>query len=228
MLCVCCSRPSTRIDFQSWDLSNLNSYSNESFIVQLLITLGSLSFGIATATTRLTVALEQLVHWLPNSGCPLHVISPPATVPDIRRIEDTFATHAINLTVMESTLEFPIAYFSLLKLLYDTRLPSTEWLVLIDDDTFVPSLASLVDYLNINYNSSKPVMVAAATEDMHQVNAWGLIPYGGGGIFVSVPLAEILVRPEIWVSTCHYYFCKHLIFNIFLTTLRMFVSRGWG
>jgi len=146
------------------------------------------------------VALEQLTHWLPNSGCPLHVIIPPAESSDLPEVQKAFGAYDINLNVVKSEVAFPIAYFSLLKLLYETRLPSTKWLVLIDDDTFVPSLPSLVDYLEKNFISSKEVLVAAASEDMNQVDTWGIIPYGGGGIFISVPLAAHLTRPDIWVS----------------------------
>lgn len=62
----------------------------------------------------------------------------------------------------------------------------------------MPSISSLVEHLEDNYDSSKEVMIAAGSEDMEQLKVWGLIPYGGGGIFVSVPLAEHLVRSEIW------------------------------
>jgi hypothetical protein len=170
------------------------------FLVIMLTKLYSFSFGIATPCSRLIMALEQLVHWLPKSGCPLHVIASPEEPSTLLAAQEAFESHAINLTVKIDTSDFPIAYFSLLKLLYDTRLPSTKWLVLMDDDTFIPSLPSLVEYMEANFDSSKEVLVGAATEDILQLNAWGLIPYGGGGIFISIPLAAHLARPEIWVS----------------------------
>jgi len=102
------------------------------------------------------------------------------------------------MTITASDLPFPTAYFSLIKLLYENRSPKTEWLVLIDDDTFIPSLPILVHHLNTVYDSSKETLISATSDDWNQIGAWGLIPYGGGGIFISIPLAEHLLQPEIW------------------------------
>jgi len=159
-----------------------------------------LSFGIATSIGRLNLSLNQLVHWLPDSGSPLHVISPPvqegfSLLADVLKLTKDLN---IDLHIHFSNASFPIAYFSLLKQLYDTRTPETRWLVLMDDDTFVPSLPSLVQHLNSNYDATKQTIVAAMSEDIFQIRDWGLIPYGGGGIFISVPLAARLTAPGIW------------------------------
>jgi len=159
-----------------------------------------LSFGIATTVGRLNLSLNQLVHWLSNSGSPLHVISPPVQEGFSLLTDVLSRTKELNVDIHIHTSDasFPIAYFSLLKQLYDTRTSNTKWLVLIDDDTFVPSLPSLVQHLNSKYDAEEETMVAAMSEDIYQIRDWGLIPYGGGGIFVSVPLAARLTAPEIW------------------------------
>ncbi|KUJ13104.1 uncharacterized protein LY89DRAFT_652544 [Mollisia scopiformis] len=41
-------------------------------------------------------------------------------------------------------------------------------------------------------------MVAATSDNIEQVKVFGLIPFGGGGIFISVPLAASLVKDEVW------------------------------
>jgi len=155
-----------------------------------------LSFGIATSVSRLNEATPQLLHWLPHTGCPLHVIAPPA--------DDTASTQfrmnelGLNTTIETSSVEFPVAYFSLLKRLYDTRSPRTKWIVLIDDDTFITSLPSLVSHLSTTYDSSKEVVVGATSDNFDQIRVWGVQPFGGGGIFISVPLAARLTSPDIW------------------------------
>jgi hypothetical protein len=155
-----------------------------------------MSFGVATTVSRLKDATSQLLHWLPRTGCPLHVISPPN--------DNTFAMQSrmrdlgINTTIVTSKSSYAIAYFSLIKEVYDNRLPHTQWLVLIDDDTFIPSLPTLVDHLSTNYNPAKQVMVTAMSDNIDQIHEWGVQPFGGGGIFISIPLAARLTSPEIW------------------------------
>lgn len=104
----------------------------------------------------------------------------------------------INVTIHISSVPLAKAYFCLIKLLYETRTPETEWLVLIDDDTFFPSLPYLVSHLESNYDASKEVLVAAMSDNMDQITSNGIIPYGGGGIFISVPLAASLTTPKVW------------------------------
>lgn len=92
---------------------------------------GTLSFGIATSVFRLKMAFDQLSLWLPGSGCPLHIVnpvaSPPETEPSILpEVLELYANNDINLTVTASDLIFPIAYFSLLKVLYESRMPHTK------------------------------------------------------------------------------------------------------
>ncbi|CZR68053.1 uncharacterized protein PAC_17952 [Phialocephala subalpina] len=154
-----------------------------------------MSFSIATGVDRLERA-DQLLHWLPNTGAQLHVLSPPSD--DALTVEHKLREQGLNLTIHNSDLPFPKAYFYGLKELYQARTPNTQWLVLMDDDTFIPSLPYLVDHLNTNYDATKEVMVAAVSDNIDQVKTFGLIPFGGGGIFFSVPLAAALVQDKIW------------------------------
>lgn len=160
------------------------------------------SFGIATKIPRLQQALPQLQHWLPSSSAQLHVSIPPENWSSLSsaylELETSFRQADINLTLHASDLPFAKAYFSLIKVLYEARTTNTQWLVLIDDDTFVPSLPYLAHHLNTNYDASNEVMVAALSDNLEQIQTFGLMPFGGGGIFISVPLAASLTKPEVW------------------------------
>lgn len=159
------------------------------------------AFGIATPIPRLLDSLDQLAHWLPGSGSSLSVISPSesASTPYMRhQVEATAISLNLALNITPSDVPFPIAYFSLIKVLYEARSAHTEWIVLIDDDTFIPSLPTLAAHLKKHYDHDEEQMVAAITDDKHQIDVWGLIPFGGGGVFISVPLAARLIDPEIW------------------------------
>lgn len=104
----------------------------------------------------------------------------------------------MNISITSSDAAFPLAYFGLVKLLYENRKPGTKWLVLMDDDTYIPSLPYLAEHLEKKYICEEETIVAALTDDRKQIEAWGLIPFGGGGVFISVPLAARLVSPAIW------------------------------
>lgn len=134
----------------------------------------------------------------------LSVITPPESesTPSMRAEVTTKALSLnLDIKIYPSPATFPIAYFSLIKLLFDTRKPSTKWLVLIDDDTFIPSLPSLTAHLSRTYDDNAETLIAALTDDKFQIDVWGLIPFGGGGVFISISLAEHLLQPHIW-DTC--------------------------
>lgn len=155
-----------------------------------------ISFGIATNTQRLPDAIPQLQHWLPHTDSSLHVLVPPSD--NISALQKHMRDLGIDTTIKESHHEFAKTYFSLIKELYEKRTPDTKWLVLIDDDTFVPSLAALLTRLNKAYDPSEELLVAAMSDNMKQIRVFGLLPYGGGGVFISVPLAAKLVQPKVW------------------------------
>lgn len=154
------------------------------------------AFGMATTVPRLNMSLRQLSHWLPHSQSPLYVLAPPN--PERPIVEALATSLSMDISITPSEAPFPVAYFALIKLLYKARKPNTKWIVLMDDDTFIPSLPFLTHHLSIHYNCEEEVIVAALTDDSIQIDAWGLIPFGGGGIFISLPLAARLVSPEIW------------------------------
>lgn len=104
----------------------------------------------------------------------------------------------IDTTIVSSSVDFPVAYFSVIKQLYDNRLPQTQWIALLDDDTFVPSLPTLIQHLTGTYDSSKEVLIGAMSDNLDQIHQWGLEPFGGGGIFISIPLAARMTSPKIW------------------------------
>jgi Protein of unknown function, DUF604 len=160
------------------------------------VDLSTFSFGMSTKIPRLRDTIPQITHWLRNSGCQLQVIAPPHE--DERPLEREIRGMGIDLTITTAIAPFPKAYFSILKKLYETRTPHTKWLAMFDDDTFVPSLPYLVQHFNKLYNPEDERVIAAMSDNIGQIHAFGLLPFGGGGIFVSVPLAKRLTEEKVW------------------------------
>ena len=81
-----------------------------------------------------------------------------------------------------------VRYFSLVKLLYEKRGSATQWIALLDDDTFLPSMRSLVETLG-SYDSSQEWFLGGISEDWWLVMVYGMMSFGGGGIFLSITVA---------------------------------------
>jgi hypothetical protein len=159
-----------------------------------------ISFGIATTALRLPDAFPNLEHWLSNTSSPLHVVVAEPEENQLSELQSQLNDLSVKATLTNTSLPFSKAYFSLIKELYDARTPETQWIVLIDDDTFIPSLPALLTHLNTAYDSSQEIVISAETENIEQIKIFGIQPFGGGGIFISVPLAAFITQPDVWDS----------------------------
>jgi hypothetical protein len=71
----------------------------------------------------------------------------------------------------------------------------TQWLGVLDDDTFFPSLYPLDEALS-KYDHTKSTWLGGLTEDFDKVKQWGFMAFGGAGTFLSLPLAR-QVEPHL-------------------------------
>lgn len=156
-----------------------------------------LLFGVSTSSERLRSSLPAFSHWLPHTDVRLLaiVVEEDARQVDISAIETTYRQAGIELTAFTPRrrhLTVHQNHFSILEDLVDTATPETQWLAIIDDDTFFPSLAAVDKELS-NHDASKPTWIGALSEDSVSIAKWGHQAFGGAGVFLSVPLAEQLV-----------------------------------
>lgn len=129
-------------------------------------------FGMSTSLDRLEDSVLYLERWLPFTGAKLFivVIGPDESLPDKSRMGD------LELKMrglgMQVNLVKPLSvddvgsqrYFSLAKVMYSNRDPDTEWIVWIDDDTFFPSMHTLVSMLSA-YDSKNQHYIGGLSED---------------------------------------------------------------
>jgi len=150
-------------------------------------------FGLATTYERLEASLDTIAYWASHSNAKIIGSMQPSLdldAPD--RVLKKAQLLSVPLGTVESGLEFLDRYFTLLKVLYENRTPTTKWYVFIDDDTFFLSLSNLVSTFQ-KYDPSLPWYIGALTEDFNQMAIWGYMAYGGGGIFLSHSLVETLL-----------------------------------
>lgn len=154
-----------------------------------------IDFGVATRLDRLNESLDQFAHWAGYTRTRIFaLIEPDKRVAEVQAKADKLG---VNLYVTQSEEEYQRRYFSLVSHLAANAREQTKWAVVIDDDTFFLSMAALVEALS-HYDHTKKTYVGGISESIPQVGAFGIMAFGGAGVFLSRPLAEELSKPEIF------------------------------
>lgn len=152
-------------------------------------------FGISTYIKRMDDSIPHLQRSLAYTNARLIILAVDfGEVTPSRNEMAVLETRMHGLGIDATVLGAPkdssmqTRYFSLAKILYERRDSKTQWISLLDDDTFLPSMHSLVDTLG-TYDSSKEWYLGAMSEDWWSVMVYGMMSFGGGGTFLSIPLA---------------------------------------
>lgn len=153
---------------------------------------GKILFGAASTVERLDDALQRLAYFIGGTKASMIALVPPADNLEEKQIY--FRSRGLDISLVPSDLDFTLRYFSLVRAfnvhIRDNR-PETEWMIMIDDDTFFPSLSLVAERLS-TLPSSKPYWIGAVSEASWQVRNFGRIGFGGAGIVLSRNLLETL------------------------------------
>ncbi|KAJ5105314.1 hypothetical protein NUU61_002661 [Penicillium alfredii] len=151
-----------------------------------------IDFGVATSVERLNESLDQMAHWAGYTRTRIFALVEPEETPNaIERVRAKADALGINLIVTESDDDFLTRYFALISLLESHTREQTKWACMIDDDTFFLSMSDLVETLS-HYDHTKSIYMGGVSEGVPQISVFGLIAFGGGGIFLSRPLLREL------------------------------------
>ncbi|MCJ1354368.1 MAG: hypothetical protein MMC33_004356 [Icmadophila ericetorum] len=157
-----------------------------------------LAFGIQTTMERLEASVSQLTRWLGNTGAKLFVVvieseTVAAKVDQISALESRMREVGLDVNILQARKgdTFPQRYFSLVSTLYNNRTPATQWVSLIDDDTFFPSMPALLSML-AKYDTAEMYYIGSLSEDWWAVSHYGYMGFGGAGLFLSIKLAEAM------------------------------------
>lgn len=156
-------------------------------------------FGLSTNLDRLETSIPYLLRWLPQINAQLYVIAmgTDETEPDQKAMgEMETKMHDLGMQVSihkryTKNDGMPQRYFSLIKLMYAHRDENTKWIAVIDDDTFFPSVHSLVEELD-ERDPEQQWYLGAISEEWWAVVRYGMMGFGGAGVFLSIPLAKVL------------------------------------
>ncbi|KAJ5485289.1 hypothetical protein N7539_005277 [Penicillium diatomitis] len=155
-----------------------------------------IDFGVATSISRLNESLDQFAHWAGYTRTRIFAIVEPMesesdTREGIANVKAKADSIGINLIVSESKDDYLHRYFALVSLLEKNLREATQWACIIDDDTFFLSMPALVQALG-EYDHTKPMYVGGLSEGIPQISEFGIMAFGGAGVFLSRPLLSIL------------------------------------
>jgi Protein of unknown function, DUF604 len=149
-------------------------------------------FGAATTIERLDDALYRLSYFIGGTKASIIALVPPTA--NLEEKQAFYRARGLDITLIPSELDFTLRYFSLVRA-FNTHIssnrPGTDWLVMIDDDTFFPSVSLMSERLS-SLSPSKPYWIGAVSEASWQVRNFGRIGFGGAGILLSRNLVEVL------------------------------------
>ncbi|KAK1753373.1 glycosyltransferase family 31 protein [Echria macrotheca] len=176
-----------------------------------------LMFGVASTYERLFNSLPEFAHWASGTGAQLVITVadarnnvPEGTTRDLTPLEEEYKRYGVSATFLPPSIPYRLGekdqegnpvrapveqhHFMLVRELYERMIPGvTRWLGVLDDDTFFPSL-HLLDEELVRHDHTRPVWLGALSDDFHAVKSWGFMGYGGAGVFLSLPLAEVISR----------------------------------
>ena len=175
-----------------------------------------LAFVIASNYKRTNQSLPSIAHWLAGTGAKFVGVVVDAekngTSHNLTALEEEYRAWNVDATFVPPRLkkrigadddsddEIPVEHhhFMMLRDILDVSTSETEWIGILDDDTFFPSLYPLDEAL-AKMDSTKPWWAGALSEDFGQVKTWGYMAFGGAGSFLSMPLAREI---EPWMEMC--------------------------
>ncbi|KAH7012171.1 uncharacterized protein B0I36DRAFT_426031 [Microdochium trichocladiopsis] len=149
-----------------------------------------LAFGMATS-----LSVDSIAHWTSDRGTLLVVviedyIGHEDEVADLLAQFHSLKINAIFIPPIASNHSMSQSHFAVLSKMLAESGPETKWFALLDDDTFFPHLEPLSTALSSLDHENKDLYVGGLTEDWGSLTRFGLMAYGGAGVYLSAHLAR--------------------------------------
>lgn len=157
-------------------------------------------FGVSTTFKRFmdpeTTPINEWIFWLTDSrgnsnGGKLLLMLLDANDDELQEVANLLGDVGIDVVVYhsDSSLEMAVRYLSLVPTLYShPDAHSKKWLVTCDDDTFFPSMHALIEKME-KYDHTREMYIGTLSEDVGAIERHGSQAFGGGGVFLSLPMA---------------------------------------
>ncbi|KAK2606429.1 hypothetical protein QQS21_003122 [Conoideocrella luteorostrata] len=153
-------------------------------------------FGVASTSERLENSIPQFKHWLSGTKARLLAIVTDQHLSNrrMRKLSSHFNQSGINfIGIRPQNMSVGVneQHFVAVRDLLRHADANTKWGVIIDDDTFFPSLYPVAQTID-KQDASIPAYLGGLSENKDAVNFHGYMAFGGGGVFLSLPLLKLL------------------------------------
>ncbi|OIW22951.1 glycosyltransferase family 31 protein [Coniochaeta ligniaria NRRL 30616] len=162
-------------------------------------------FGVSTTYKRFkdprTSSIHEWTYWLTDgkgksNGGKLVLLLLDASEEELLDAWKRLDAAGIDVDVYQSdsSMEMAVRYLTLVPTLYNhPDRPGRKWVVTCDDDTFFPSFNALAARFE-EYDHTMPMYIGTLSEDVNNVDRHGAQAFGGGGVFLSIPLAKVIAE----------------------------------
>jgi hypothetical protein len=162
-------------------------------------------FGVSTTYKRFTnpqtSPIKEWTYWLTDSkghsnGGKLLLMLLDATDDELDDAYDKLSKVGIDVDVYQSDVatEMAVRYLALVPTLYNhPERKSKKWLVTCDDDTFFPSFNALAQKVE-EYDHTQQMYIGTLSEDVNNIDRHGSQAFGGAGVFLSLPMAQLITE----------------------------------
>ncbi|KAI4274219.1 MAG: hypothetical protein L6R35_006343 [Caloplaca aegaea] len=172
----------------------------------------TMMFGMATTLERLDDSSHHIARWLAHTKAKMFVViikpekGTEASDEQIAVKQGVMRDQGMDITLVRPLTKgelYTESYFSLVRVMYTHRTDASSWFVLMDDDTFFPSMQALLAMLG-KYDSKEQYWIGGVSEQWWSVGRYGWMGFGGAGIFLSQGLAAVLDEEyDICITEMH-------------------------
>ncbi|KAI9852722.1 MAG: hypothetical protein M1838_005917 [Thelocarpon superellum] len=158
----------------------------------------SMLLGVTTAAERLHDSISHIQLSM-QQGTRIHLLVVLVDEAPVEVLQEELQAAGINATVQLTDRTWREAWFEMVPLVHEEvekRRSSdspVQWVGLIDDDTFFPSMTNLMNMLR-KYDFTRPHYVGSLIGDWEVVAANGMLASGGAGVVLSIPLLDELTE----------------------------------
>jgi len=157
-------------------------------------TASSLQFGVAMNADDIPKALEHWQHWARKTKVAFHILLPSsqrARVSEVKELVRKTLGISVAVEPAKSTDDFALLTLLLVERMERNAASGREWFIVLSATTFVTSVDEVLLALE-QYDSARSLYLGGLSESTLQKEKHGIFAYGGAGVVLSRPLAEIV------------------------------------
>lgn len=164
-------------------------------------TASSIVFGVTLSVDDLPKALQHWQYWARDPNIAFHVLLPSSDDDRISEASEMILNSLGIQAHVESTRGMDDTGNLTLPLVHQMQkiAGGREWLIVLSSTTFVTSLDDILLALE-PYNAAQQLYMGALSESTRQKEQWGRFAYGGAGIVLSRPVADIVAQHSIYTQ----------------------------